>query len=88
MLPVTIGDMSWLEFGYFNDNLFTGAIPQQIGNLEWLKELNLKDNDLTGEVSTPICNMNAEIKVDCEVTCTCCTDYVCEDDDATDDDEF
>ncbi len=75
--------MNWLEYGYFNDNLFTGGIPQEIGNLKWVQELNFQDNDMEGEVSTLICDLEADIKVDCTVTCTCCTDYECvADDDA------
>ena len=71
-IPSSLGqtqiDRLWL-----NGNELTGTIPVELSSLSGMLWLHLEDNQLSGSVPDSICSLGAEIGVDCEVACDCCT---------------
>jgi hypothetical protein len=42
-----------------------------------LETLTLTGNSLSGQVPAALCENDADIQVDCTVSCSCCTNYQC-----------
>ena len=77
-IPASLGECTDLAFLYLQDNGLEGDVPSELGNLFRIKSMNLIGNNLQGEVPQDLCNVEgAEIRVDCSVSCDCCTEYEC-----------
>ena len=78
-IPASLGDCASLGILLLQQNVLEGNVPAELGNLGSIQTMNLQENDLEGEVPDGLCSDDAaqEIRVDCSVECTCCTEYDC-----------
>ena len=76
-LPRDIGNLANLTLFTANNNQISGALPASLGDLTDLLTLTLTSTGLSGQVPESLCGTGADIQVDCEVECTCCTNYNC-----------
>lgn len=56
-IPISIGDLSELQYIDLRQNNLSGSIPTEIGNLTNLLNLSLYENQLTGEIPSTIGNL-------------------------------
>ena len=56
-LPVSIGNLTYLNTIHLEQNLLTGSIPQIIGNLSFLQLLSLSGNKFTGSIPSVLGNL-------------------------------
>ncbi|KAL7243536.1 hypothetical protein ACSBR1_015854 [Camellia fascicularis] len=54
ILPITIGNLSYLESFDASNCKITSSIPEGIGDLSNLVTIKLRDNDLSGEIPTKV----------------------------------
>jgi Leucine-rich repeat (LRR) protein len=73
-IPDEIGYLSSLWALHLNNNLLTGTIPATLAFMTSLETLSLRWNYLTGAVPESVCDVGAELWVDCaSLQCNCCT---------------
>lgn len=79
-IPASLGDCAELGILLLNQNQLEGDVPAELGNLGNIQTMNLQENNLQGEVPQGMCSDDEaqEIRVDCTVECSCCTEYECE----------
>jgi Leucine-rich repeat (LRR) protein len=72
-IPTEIGLMTNAESLDLGHNSFTGSIPTEIGLMTNAEYLVLESNLFTGSVPNAVCDVVANVYVDCgEVQCGCC----------------
>ena len=59
VLPIQLGNLSYLETLWLGGNQLTGAIPAQLGSLSSLDYLGLESNALTGAIPTELGNLSS-----------------------------
>ena len=59
VLPIQLGNLSYLETLWLGGNQLTGAIPAQLGSLSNLDYLGLESNALTGAIPTELGNLSS-----------------------------
>ena len=58
LLPVSLGDLTGLQFLSFYSNEFSSSLPSEMGNLVNLKFLDLHDNHFSGSLPASIGSLN------------------------------
>ena len=73
-IPTEIGLMTNVEYLNLGWNSFSGSIPTEIGLMTNAEYLNLYNNHFTGSVPNAVCDVVANVEVDCwQVQCGCCS---------------
>jgi Leucine-rich repeat (LRR) protein len=78
-IPKSISNLANLTVFSANNCQLSGELPSSLGALTELETLTLTRNQLSGKVPTSLCDLGADIQVDCTVECQCCTNYNCTD---------
>jgi hypothetical protein len=78
-LPESLGSLGSLVDFDASGNSITGEIPSTMSDATDLETLILLDNLMGGRVPRALCDLGADIQVDCTVDCLegCCTNYNC-----------
>ena len=58
-IPAQLGNLTSLEYLWFNNNELSGAIPSQLGNLTSLETLVLNKNRLNGMIPSQLGNLTS-----------------------------
>lgn len=76
-IPANIGNLANLTVFTAPSSQLSGTLPSSFSLLTELETLTLTGNSLSGQVPAALCENDADIQVDCTVSCSCCTNYQC-----------
>ena len=73
-IPPEMGNLVNLQTLDLAFTEMTGTVPPELSSLQSLQALYTYESDIEGSIPEGMCDLNAFIQTDCDVTCSCCAE--------------